>query len=721
MAGAMDLRGRAVISDGATGPLRSIKGQLDAIGHSASRVTVAANAIQTLGRSAQRLGAGLMGAGAVGGYALKSLIDQTRTFNEAKFGYGFARMTSFMKDGKLDMQAWRADMDKTARSARDASVAFGALPETTMRAREEVEKLGFKGAESEGIFSAALGLHLSDPQDLASGEAAKYVGAMYRAFAKSRDELASKMGVAPDNEEFVKKYAKGLAGKAAIAAAESALGPADLIEGMRQYAPQWAAMGIDYDFALAALAHGSNYGFRAPELGTAFKSMVTKTINPTAQGLAVLDKLHVNRSDFMTAAPVLPAQAANRLNSLLNGQLFAGKGKAGRKSQIIEMLDTAYRQGLTADPEFQQTLTEEVMRMLGKGYAGRIDDVRESVANATITGQGGLKMPEFIKELRDKGATVGDIATIFEGRHVARYTPLFQFYEQLIGMYEKLKGTDGAVMDEVVDARKSSEAGKTDRVSASWQNLMLKLEESGGIVDMAKSAIIGFNQALAGLPTEALTAVTGAIGALGALAAGGMAVGTFRMLRDVLVAAGGAGAPSVAGPVAGAATGIAGTATTAGVGVPLGGGVVVGLPFGYAAYQAMKEHDKHGGSWWDSLYRGLSGNGAGDADRRRGYQDSIGSAVSPPAAATSDAGAAASEAQQMESTVQQTVERMRAAVAAVDLSGEGQRIGQSLVSGLQAGLAGAEAAIAAAGARMQAAARKIQLNTGPAMGTAGAN
>lgn len=745
---ALDLRGRAVITDGATATLRNIRGQLDAVASSTSRLRAASNAVQSLGANLRNVGAAVGTGAASASFAVKRLIDTTRDFHESKFGYGFARLTDYMKDGRLDMQAWRRDMDATAKASQAAAQKLGTLPEVTMRAREEVEKLGFKGGEAQSIFGAAVGLHLSEPRALASGEAAKYMGAVYRAYAKQREELAAKLGKDAQDPAFVESYIKGLAAKAAVAGAESALGPADVVEGMRQFAPQWAAMGVSYEMGLAALAHGANYGFRAPELGTAFKSMMTKIIKPSAEGLQTLNLLGIDRSQYMTSAPVAPGKAATAINSLLGGAL-GGKGWHKRKATLQSMLDTAYKSGETGTPEFQEALTQEVMRMLPKGYEGKADEVQKAVSNATMTGQGGVKLFDLIRDLKAKGVTTGQIATVFEGRHVARYTPLFAFYDKMIETATKLHNTDGSVMDAVTEARKNSEAGQNDALSGSWQNLMIKLRESGGVIDAVIQAVTKMNNALANLPNAVTTALVGA-GVLGSAAIGG-AVG-LKALRSlglggktpalVPTASQAASGRMIAG-MAAAGAGGAGWLSRVGLrGGLAGGGKLLSRMFWpamllgslYGAGSSGYDAYAKGQGGFEIIKRALLGalmidgqfndtGAAGGGRRAFAGHESLAAVIASKRAqasltAPAGAGAAGGESTSVASDTLAAVEQMRAELAAVDLTGDGQRIGASLAAGLRSSLADAVSAVREAGASIRAEASKIQLNTGPAMGGA---
>lgn len=754
-----DLRGRVIITNASAGTLRQVRSDLDGIANASRRISFAnlntqvANTVRSLRHQIDRLNrqaAPLAAGAAAAGLSVRGIIDQTKDFNEAKFGYGFATITDHIKEGKLELDGWKSNVNAVAADAIRAAKSFGTLPTTTMRAREEVEKLGFKGNESEGMFNAAIGLHLTEPQALSSGMAAKYLGAVYRAFEKQsgeeKEKLAKKMGADINSKEVNDAYIKSLAAKAAVAGAESALGPAEIVEGMRQYAPVWAQMGVSYDMSLAALAHGSNYGFRAPELGTAFKSMMNKVIAPTAQGLQVYDLLGINRQDFMTSAPVAPQKAANQLNSLFNG-VFSKKGGKEHKRQILEMLDTAYRQGVTTTPEFQGALTQEMQRILGPGWAGRSNEVREGVSNATVSGSGGVKLFELIKAMRDKGATTGQIATAFEGRHIARYTPMFQFYDKLIAMNEKVAAAGPEVLDAAVEGRKDSEAGKTDALKGSFEGLMIALEKTGGVVDTIKTKLTELNNAMAGLPAPVLTGVTAGTAGLGALAAGGLMLGGLPLLwrmakgagrlgwsaTGIPAAAGGIGAATgwalgrfgmlptnVVGPSIGASGPILGAAATAsrlgfwgGVrAIAIGGGrllipglgIVSAAAMGYGAYQGYKQTGTLGGAVRGAI-------GLGDANAADGVEGMppIGEFLKPGGAG----GGAASEGQTF-------VDQLLAPIRSLDLSAEGARVADTFIAGFRGKIGEAAAASGEMANAMRSAAgstgpSRVPLNTGPTM------
>lgn len=760
---ALDLRGRVIITNGASGTLNTIRRDLSAIGQMSKKTTLGnftANALNSTAVAAQKLDrilVGLRGKMLGAGFALGGIIATTRDFNESKFGYGFARITDYIKDGKLQLDDWKRAMDAAGKSARDSAQALGTTPEITMRAKEEVEKLGFTGKDSSALYDAALGLHLSEPRALDAGDAAKFIGRVYAAYEKQRGEQAKAQGVDPNDPAFVAQYMKSLAAKTAVAAAASPLGPADTVEGMRQFAAQWASMGIPFEFALAMLAHSSKYGFEAPELGTAFKSMANKVLNPTPTAMRLLDARGIDRAKYMDMEAGDPVKAVSRLNSLLDGALFAGKDGKTRRANWVAQIKKMREDGTLDTPEGQQKLTNAAMKVLGKGWAGKQDDVRQAISNAVLMPTGTVDMPGYLKALKEAGLTIGEIAQVFEGRHIARNSPTFQFYEKLIEMYDQLKSVDGSVIDAVTQGRKESEAGKTDSLIGAWQNLVGAMEDTG-VITVFKDALTGLANALRGMPTGAVQAFTWALVGLGgaaltltalgrALALLRGAAGLLGFGRAAAGAAGGIGAAEVLGAgaagmtakqaasalgrmgsltasgrmiagMSGAGAAAGGAASRLGVLGRLGsrfglrfipglglvivaGGALMAAGNAYAAGEdatGIAKHAAMGAIGVDGLFDGGASSAAPDV----------------PSGLPTD-GDAASQAGGPAANAQAAADQIRAIFAGIDLTAEGQRIMESLAAGITAGGASAISAAQNVAAGVRAAGSRVPLNTGPNM------
>lgn len=687
------------------------------------------------------------------GMGLYGFINATREFNESKFGYGFARITDYIKGGKLDTAAWKADMDATAGAARRMAGAVGSTADVTMKARAEVEKLGFKGKEAESIWTAALGLHLSEPDALAAGQAATFVGSVYRAYEKQRVALAAQMGKDANDPGFIDAWIKGIAGKTAVAGAESALGPADLVEGMRQYAPQWAQFGMTPEFAMAMLAHGSNYGFRATELGTAFKSMASRIIKPTAGGLRALNALGIDRSKFMNTDASDPMKAINTLNSMLGGSLFNGRGGKDRRVKLIQQLMEAQKDGTTGTPEFQEKLTNQIARTLGRRTEEDLQEIQQAVANATLTAGGQINLDGLLQEIIKKKAGPAALLEIFEGRHYARGTPTFEFYDKMYALLERLQATDGSVIDSVIEGRKQTEAGTASQLAGAWKELLLAMQDTG-VIKSAADAIMSIASGLRALPPDVIKIGTGLIvfgtalttlsfAASGALAAVRLLYAGMLGLASIAGFGGGAAATAAtggrlfsmgAGVTGGAAAKIAaqrmalgmgkggqmisgmsaagglaaGGAAAGGVGrgllaragallVPGLGVVMLGASAGSGIYSAYKDYQATGSALsalkafgWGAFTMGL-GSTANAAEAPGGANAGQQAPSGTPGGADAGAG-------QVVMDVQAAMNRVRGIVAAVDLTAEGTRIMNSLANGMRAGIPAVQAAASSAAA-----------------------
>lgn len=730
------LSSRLVISltDRLSGPARGIAASLKSLSQAANSRPFAT--LHDEARSASSAFNRFAGSATAAGFALWGFINATREFNEAKFGYGMAQIPEYLKDGEFNAKGLKLEMEGAAKAARELARELGIGSAVAMKALEETVKLGFKGGEASSIWQAALGLSMAD-KDLDSGEAAKFLGTLFRSYEKQRESLAKKIGADPADEAFVDAWIRGMAAKAAVAAAESSLSPDELIQGLRQYAPQWAQLGMSPEYAMAVLAHGANYGFRAPELGTAYKSMANRLVKPTAEGLRWLNALGIDRSQYMNLDAADPDRATNQLNSLLGGSL--GKND---KRVVRRMLDQAQRAGTTASPEFQEKLTQTIARMTGRRTEDDIAEIQQAVSNAILSSGGQVDVDGLIRALIAKGAGPAALMAIFEGRHYARNTPIFEFYDKMYALYEKLLGIDGRVLDAVVTARKDSEAGTADALFGAFNDLLLALQETG-VVEGIKNGLIALTDLLRSLSPQIVKNVTEIGVMLSAITVLGSAF-VFarrgaRMLYTVLMGfmrftgisatlhSLATGLSAVVGAVLGL-TGILprgpivgpdplnpsrgskpgalgagkrmlrlGRAIALGAGrffIP-GIGIVMTAYGGYEAYKAYRKS----GSLFDAL---LAFVGLGDAEAAEAGQSADSSAAGGAAQAETADGA-----QTIAADVRSAMAEVQSILASVDLTAEGRRIIESLANGMRAGIpAVTNAARAAADAAARAAVRE---------------
>jgi hypothetical protein len=722
MAGPLDLRGRVVITNSSAATLGKVRRDLHAIGDASKRIsfgTYATNSMMSLAAATNRLNNSMVGlrASLVGaGFALGGIIASTKDFNESNFGYGFARITDYIKDGKLQIDEWRAAMKRAADEARSSAKDFGTTPDRAMAAREETEKQGFSGVESDAVYKAALGLQVTEPDKIDPETSVKYLSALFRSFEKQRVKEANARGVDPNDPAFKAEWLKRTAGRTALAGSQSALGPADTVEGMRQFAAQWAAIGVPLEFALAALAHGANAGYTAIEMGTAYKSMVNRVIKPTAGGMRILGQRGVDRSKYMEMQGQDPVKSAVRLNSEFDGQLFNGKGGNKRRAEWIADIRKAKEEGRVTSPEFQQELTARALKVLGHGWSGRADQVRESVGNATMVPTGNIDLPGYLKALRDAGLNMAEMIEVFEGRHVARNTPVFESYEKMITLFELLQNANGGeLIDAAVEGRKDTEAGKTDQLIASWKDMLLAIENTG-IITKAKDALIGLMNAIAGIPSGVLGVATAAIVALGGAAVGlGVLGGAARIIGGLLAVAGGGAAAGAATAATGAAAYQArgyNPATLRGLGgnaAPGGWTHLFGLFPALAAGILALESGESTRQQLLEMKARRDGTPVGDTTLLPNFVGSARADELGPGGPVNDPFAAAIAA--AESAKQQ----IESVLASINLFAAGQQAMATLAAGITAGGAQAISAANSVAAGVRAAGQRVQLNTGPNM------
>lgn len=605
-----NLTSRLIISliDQASGPARGIVASMRTL-HNSARTAP----FTTMARQANKAGQSLRsfgGSAAAAGFGIYSFVTAMKDWNEAEFGFTFARIPDHFKGLRLDMESLNKDTQGATSASRKLARELGLLPSEVQKARTEVEKVGATGALGDSMWRAALGLTMAD-KEMPSDMAAKYLNAMYQSYGKQRQKLMKRMGVDESNQSQVEwfndNWLKSVAAKSGFAAAKSALDPAELVSGARQYAPQWASLGMSPEIVLGALAHGSNFGFMAPELGTAFKSWGNRLVKPTITGLGWMNGLKMDRgkwSDGYGAAD--PSKATTRLDGLLSNQLYAGKGGKEFRKQIRAELDRGLSEGTTTSPEFQGNLTKTIQKRLGKGWEGRADDVADAVVNATTVAGGDVNIVEFIREGLKKGMTRAAMLEILEGKHVARNTPLFEYFDALVKMIDDLDKLGENHFDAIQEARRKSRAGKMDAMAGAWEEVMISLQDSG-VIDTLTNGLRRLAEGISSLSPGTLESITyglmglAVIGPLGALAAGaaaGLGALYAAILPFMLAAGMGTKGAAAAGSMTGAAAGTAG---------------VVGLGVG-AAYSGDQEFRSQG-------YNGMPGWMMNTIGRALGFPD----------------------------------------------------------------------------------------------------
>lgn len=533
------LQSKLVISleDRASGPARGLKAQIEGLKRTLEQASQRPYRMAI--DIAKKFHEQTRSSATAAAFGMQQLIQKTQEFKELEWGYQFAILPDYIKDGVLQLDKLQAKTAEVSKEARKLADELGVLPNDVMRARMETQKVGVGGSVGDAMMKTALHLRMGD-SELPIDKGVHFLNAIWQSNRDlRRDEGRGSFGLDLNDDgtlanpaqqqrfdAFNEMWLKRFAARAAVAAADSPLSPTTLIEGMRQFAPQWAALGIRPEVALGALARGSSEGFGASEMGTAMKSFGNRLIRPTAEGLRSQAMLGMDPRKWVKGLGAAdPIAATNRLNQLLGGQLSLGQGARQFNVELRQALIDAKKDGSTTTPEFQAKIVKMVSDRLGPTWAGKADDVVDAVTRATTVSTGQVDILAFISEARAKGMSVADMLVQLEGRHVSRHSGLFRFFDALVAQVDRLDKIGPDHMDHIVNARKSSAAGKIVALQGQWQQFLIRLGESPAtlaVIDALATMLGYLNQVSPNVMALGIFAASGvvALGAIGIAFAG---------------------------------------------------------------------------------------------------------------------------------------------------------------------------------------------------------
>lgn len=733
MAGPLDLRGRAIITDGASGPLRSIKGNLDAVGSSAKRLSVMQNALAS-GAVAMNKATGAVLGAAGGAYAITNVLRKAEEFNKNIFGVGAAVLTDSAKMLRDDAGVERVvyDIEKVQATMRgvekmtlNMSKELGQTPSRISGIAEVLAKAGF---EAEKLEAATRATAIVSATDLETpvGRIAEFADVLQTIY-KPRD--GEKWG-----EFFTRQM-----DLVRIAAAETRLSVGSMMEGLRPFSALYARAGnSEYENAMMLMA-GVKAGGEATEIGHTHKSNLVRFMRMTPEGANVFSSLGLRRGDYTDLSAMDPTRTASNLARAFRGANIKGKFRAELEADI----EKALKGGYMDHPEFIGKLMDSVAKR------GKIDMTNQNsreafenqFSNAMFASGMKVKMLKLYQDLLAKNTTPGQYATVFEGRRIGSIMQIMMGIEQHLDQFKgKTNMAGGAGLDASQKVYDESSYGRLQRFWSMMEQFQIKLANSAGFEAFLNGVTRMFDllgqipkpitdvATAAGVAAIALAPLALAIKALGVVLAplkwllgmGAGAAGGAALARAGL-GAGAVGPPVLAAGGAAAGLGMWNRLKGAGGRLLRGAGALGALMMGW-----------EGATWLDGLLPGGAMLEGGDKPPRffpggsaqgGGAAHAAGASPLPgpmPGGAWEQDGAAGPAASQgqMQAAVQaaqEAAQQITATFAAIDLTGEGQRIGESLAAGLRSGLASAVAAVEEAGAQISAAASRINLNTGPAM------
>lgn len=428
--------------------------------------------------------------------------------------------------------------------------------------------------------------------------------------------------------EKTARQAERIADILAFASAKSSTDIRLMGESYKYAAPLATRLGIEAEELGAAFMTMADAGIKGSESGVAFRSMLVRLVRPTKGGMAVLERLGINRDDFVKIGRSTDSSA------IIASLLTQGIDASGQKGAIDRMLSD---KSLTGGALVER-LTDVVSTSLGEG-AGAMDrdKIADGVTEALLSGVDQVDFVEFIRRMRAKGATTADLLNFFDTRQGGRVATLFaggNLEKNLAEMPTMSRG----FLEKMFGQQNKGVVGAYERLIQSFGNVMIKAAESG-VIDTVSRLMNGIANAmdrLSKLNPKALEMAT--YGIMGLALAGPALIGAGAVASGVgmlgwgtgaiggLMGAGGAAAAGAGGAAAGAGGGalMAGAGTVGGWLVALGGGYFVftsdgqkrtrelGFKIGESIANGIKDGQKAAG---ESVAQGLLDLGNAAAER----------------------------------------------------------------------------------------------------------
>jgi len=746
MSGPLDLRGRVIITDGATPTLQRIQNGLASIAREANKKAAAVSGA-----------AGTIATG-VGGYGLMRVLQSAEEFQRKVYGVGAASIsentkrvtdaTTGTEKVVVDLGKVRAAMSQVEEMALRVARETSHTPSRIAGIAEVLAKAGFG---SEKLEAAARTLATVSSTDLETpvgkiAEFATILDAIYK----------------PQDGEKWAQFFKRHMDIVSVAANETRLSVGSMMEGLRPFSALYKVLGgNERDSALMLMA-GIKEGAEATELGHTLKSNAVRFLRMTQPAQSRFSALGMRRSDYGDMSSVDPMQATGAL-----ARLFPAAGISGKfRKELNEEFSKAIEGGFYDSDDFHQRIQNKIAEKAGVDTSN--EQSRERFAdkynNAVFSGIK-VDMLKLYQDLIKKGATPGDLAMIFEGRRIGVNIQLFEGLKKWGDQFtEKLRNATGVGVDATQQIYQDSSFGKLQRLYSMLEAFQIKLAESAGF-EIFLNSVTRFFDLLGQMPkpladlttTAAVLAV-----ALAPLAATiGLVAASLTGLYRVLKKLGAATTlpKAVAAPVGGMTLG-----TGAGVGAAAaaGGGGVLGMMWRKRLWSVLSKGFKGGMGALTLL--GLLGavprersemaenidylSAKRDEHRAAGrhriadnlqqridtmrremenlpqVRPGSAGAAAPPASGSDRtggftapglAGTGQGEGANAADETAQAMARAQDVIRAVNFVGEGRRMMAELAQGIREGIGEVDAAISQAASSVRAGAARVRLNTGPAM------
>lgn len=414
------------------------------------------------------------------------------TFFGARSVYNFEKMsnkleavTNMTGQQKKEIQGY----------AKELNELFPFTNEQIMGAAFELGRAGFKFDQIIGSLKDTLNLSLAGDIDLqeASDIATNILTAMRLPY-KTQEQATESLRRVNDAISY--------------AAANSNTDVRKMGETFKYVGPLAAAAGMSVEDVAAASMVMAQSGIKASEAGVAMRSALVRMVRPTKPMIAATERLGINLQSFIKASrQISPDDIIKSLQST------TGIDASKHRDEILKALN---------DPKLQKSLSGLTSQLVSTiDPTGSVMDKSELTGHIqeTLMAAGSkIDLFGFVKAMMEKGATVADVAAIFDQKQGARLFTLqnTSLQETIDRVYNEAAGST----DRMAKTMMQGVVGDWAALVASIENLFLSIAESG----VLKSA------------TEAIQSLTSGIKALSESSPTLLKWGTFALMFSVAIA-----------------------------------------------------------------------------------------------------------------------------------------------------------------------------------------
>ncbi len=438
--------------DRLTGPLRGM----------ASQVRAMNNGLMTAGRNVNRVGRDFtMGFTLPAALGLAAVLREAKEFSKFELGVSIAQIDDKALAAADGFEKIKQNTKKIRADVLDIAKQIGVSPTRLMAGAEAVVKMGIDSNVSAQYSKFSARLSMADP-NFAIEDAAEFLGVMGKIWKFPADATA---------------HANRLevtANRIALAANKSRLSVGSLQEGVRQFAPLSAALGVSEQDSYSLLAGGVNAGFGATEVGTALKSTLIRFTKPNRDAYSIYDQLKINRGDFIDFSAAAPEKVMSILGSQ-NPGVFSPK----ERQKLLKTLRQGSAGGLMNDPGFTDKMLGQLYKAAGASNEEDRDRLTEGYLQAVNQGGGNVNIVGLFAKLKEKGVSLPQLSTMFEGRHAARLMAMIEHIDDIKELSKVLAEAGPLTLEKINELYNDSLYGQLEQTAAAWERLTITMADTG--------------------------------------------------------------------------------------------------------------------------------------------------------------------------------------------------------------------------------------------------